>query len=242
MELSLGVRLITLPRRIDARSAAALRRDLQGAVKAPDCDVLLLSGTEGAFCEGMDFAALSAPAAARKAVAAFADCLRTLRNAPKPSLALVDGKALGGGLGLAAACDGVIASNRSLFALPEVLFGLTPAVIAPFLLERMTPRRFELWALTGGSHDAEAARREGLVDEMVPAEEIQQASQRWLRSLSRARPKTIKSLRGLVATASGREALLKKGIAETSRALGDKKIRAALVAFAEHGIPPWESR
>ena len=241
MELSLGIWHITLPRTITPTTATALRRDFTAMVRDKTCEGLVLAGENGAFCEGLDFASLNKPTATRKAVADFADCLRILRDSPKPVLAAIDGRALGGGLGIAAACDGVIASNRSLFALPEVLFGLTPAVIAPFVLERMAPRKFELWARTGGSHDAVEAQREGLVDEIVGPEDLEQGATRWLRSLVRPRPDTIKRLKALTGDAARREALLKKGIVETTKALADKKLKAALRAFAEEGIPPWES-
>jgi enoyl-CoA hydratase/carnithine racemase len=237
----MGIWHITLPRRITPVTAKALRRDFSAMVRDKSCEGLVLAGENGAFCEGLDFTSLNKPASTRKAVSDFADCLRILRGSPKPVLAAIDGRTLGGGLGLAAACDGVIASNRSLFALPEVLFGLTPALIAPFALERMTPRKFELWGRTGGSHDAHEAQQAGLVDEIVSAEDLEQAATRWLRSLVRPSAETIKRLKALTGDAARREALLKKGIAETTRALADKKLKAALRAFAKDGIPPWET-
>ena len=79
----------------------------------------------------------------------------------------MEGAARGGGVGLAAACDVVVASEDSSFALPELLFGLLPAVALPFLLDRISIQAIRLWALTGHSRSAAEAMADGLVDQIA---------------------------------------------------------------------------
>src|SRR4030095_2477202 len=87
------------------------------------------------FCAGMNVDAVLED---RQAMGIFADLFTMLQSSPKPLLAVVDGAAIGGGLGLACACDWVVATSRATFALPELLWGLAPATIWPIVSSRMT--------------------------------------------------------------------------------------------------------
>ena len=84
----------------------------------------------------------------------YAGLLRAIRRAASPTIAALDGAVIGGGLGIAASCDVVVATSRTTFALPEALFGLFPGVVVPSLLHRMTPHAVHLLALLGTSRDA----------------------------------------------------------------------------------------
>ena len=106
-------------------------------------------------------------AAIRVGVEAFARLVQAIRTIGKPVVAVVAGIALGGGVGIAAAADVVIASTRAAFGLPEALFGLVPGVVMPILLERMTPQKARWLALTGHTRSASEAQQLGLVDLVV---------------------------------------------------------------------------
>ena len=98
----------------------------------------------------------------------LAHMLHLLHTLPQPTVALIDGAARGGGVGLIAACDMAIATERSSFALSEVKLGLTPATISPYVLKALGERIMRRYALTGEVFNADQAQRMGLVTSVVP--------------------------------------------------------------------------
>ncbi len=86
---------------------------------------------------------------------------------------------------LAAACDVAIATEGSSFGLPEALFGLVPGLIAPYLLERITPHAMRLWAMECKNRAASDALAAGLIDEIVVADGLAQVAAAWAWKLSR---------------------------------------------------------
>lgn len=97
----------------------------------------------------------------------LAEMLRTLAEFPKPTIARVQGAALGGGVGLVCACDIAVASDRAFFATTEVRVGLIPATIGPYVLRAIGARQAQRWFLTAERIGAERAREIGLVHEVV---------------------------------------------------------------------------
>jgi enoyl-CoA hydratase/carnithine racemase len=207
--------VIRLAERLDARSVQAIIEQLAAA---GDASTIVLEGTSANFCLGMDLVAISALARAETAdlrcgLEAFARCLELLMRAPRPTLAVVDGPALGGGLGLAAACDFVLATERARFGLPEALYGLTPAIIRPALLSRLAPQRLNLLLFTCRSYSVDEAAALGLVDRVVHVEQVDQARREIVRELRRARSETVAT--GRRWSASELEMDLHAGIDET---------------------------
>lgn len=182
MELTGQRAVITLPERLTLESVARLTADIDAAAVSPARVVVLTGATPDVFCHGL---ALDAPNEGDAATTNFAALLRTLHTLPRPLLALVDGEAIGGGLGLAAACDGVIASHRATFALPELLWGLVPAIIWPVIADRMPPQTARRWTLSAHTRTAAEAQAAGLVDEVVAQEALPAAAARAERMLSR---------------------------------------------------------
>jgi enoyl-CoA hydratase/carnithine racemase len=219
---------IIVPHALDLRRS----NELADAIEACTEPVIVLEGRGDAFCRGMDFAA-SAAESTDDGVAAFARCIRALRTAGKPVIAAVDGIALGGGVGIAAAADLLLATPRATFGLPEVLFGLVPGVVMPILLERMRPQKARLFALSAGSRTAEEAERFGLVDAVVSdlATAIRSAS----RELSRARPAAVAVLKRMTLDA----AAVERGAAQTSRLLRSPIVLAAMQTFTDTEELPW---
>jgi methylglutaconyl-CoA hydratase len=97
----------------------------------------------------------------------LAKMLRAIRECPKPVIARVHGPAYGGGVGLAAAADMAVAVRDAVFCLSEVKLGIVPAVISPFVLEKIGPGAARRYALTAERFDADEAKRLGLVNEVV---------------------------------------------------------------------------
>ena len=136
--------------------------------------VVVLKGNGRHFQAGADLKwidqvrtqSLEANEAASRATAEAVDRLNRL---PVPVVALVQGACFGGGTGVVAACDIVIAADNAVFSITEVRWGLTAAIIIPQLNDAMSARQVRRYALTGERFGADAARRLGLVHEVVTA-------------------------------------------------------------------------
>lgn len=170
----------------------AIRR----AIADPSCRVIVISAQGEHFCRGLDFAAaISTEGDLDRAVADRAlECFTLLTSCPLPVIACVEGHVTGGGVGLVAACDLVLASPEATFMLPEVILGLIPAFIAPLVLRRVTPGRFRAMALGTRALRAVEARDHGLVDELAEdgtADAMEVALRRQLKRLLRSSPRAL---------------------------------------------------
>ena len=235
---------ILLPATLSVASLEAVADELERAERDDSARVWLLAGSDGTFCRGMDLAtyADSGGSEAYVSLRQFVSCLSRLRHASRPTIALVDGVVQGGGVGIAAACDVVLATPRSTFALPEALFGLLPGVVLPVVLERMPLQKARLLTLLGGSRDAAGAAAPGLVDEVVEEAEIAARAARLARELGRVSSARVKGLRSWLYEAAllPPEAALARGSGVTAQLVRDERVRAAVKAFLEDGTPPWE--
>ncbi len=220
---------------------AALEQLLLRAQAEPHCRALVIASDGGEFCRGMDLTMLTdaSPVERHEAIAGFARCLGLLRWLRVPSLCLVEGAALGGGVGLVAACDLVIASRAASFALPELLLGLIPAVVMPVIHERLGPGRTRWLALSGETLTAATAQHLGLVDELAEDPTLVLASR--LKRLLRSSPAAIARLRTFSAEIAGKplaEALA-DGVARTTADTSDPEVVAAVLGFVAGVAPPW---
>ncbi|HPF39703.1 MAG TPA: enoyl-CoA hydratase-related protein [Phycisphaerae bacterium] len=100
----------------------------------------------------------------------MAQMLRAIRECAKPVIARVHGACIGGGVGLAAACDVAVAVKDAVFCLSEVKLGILPAVISPYVLEKIGPGHMRRYAVTAERFDGEEAKRIGLVSDCVADE------------------------------------------------------------------------
>lgn len=130
--------------------------------------VVLLEGNGPSFSAGADLNWMRAAAEYDKATnqaeaAALGRMLNQLYTLPKPTIAVVHGPAIAGGVGLVSACDIAIASENAFFALSEVRIGLTPATISPYVVRAMGPRMAHRYFLSGERISAQEAYRIGYV-------------------------------------------------------------------------------
>jgi enoyl-CoA hydratase/carnithine racemase len=221
--------MIHVPEALDAERA----HRLADAVEASDDPVIVLIGGPDTFCRGMDFAALVADEPAiRIGVEAFARAVRAIRTASRPVIAVVEGAALGGGVGIAAAADLVLATSHATFGLPEALFGLVPGVVMPVLLERMVPQKARWLALTGHARSAAEALELGLIDAMVAEDRLEAAVRHATRQLSRAGSGAVGSLKRAFD-----DVAIARGVAETTRLLCTPEVGLAVRAFLDGDWP-----
>lgn len=117
----------------------------------------------------------------------------------KPVLARVQGYALGGGCELALACDLIIASEQAVFGLPEAQLGLIPGAGGAFRLARQLPLKLAMGhLLTGRRLDAATALQHGLLNEVVPAERLDDCVEEWTRDLVRSAPLSVRAIKQAV--------------------------------------------
>lgn len=119
------------------------------------------------------------------------DAVRGLNEFPKPSIALVHGGCFGGGVGLVAACDIVIASEDAIFAITETRWGLIPSPIVPQLNARIGLANVRRYALTSERFDARRAREIGLVNEVCPTGKLDEAAAPMIDALLMCGPDAI---------------------------------------------------
>jgi enoyl-CoA hydratase len=195
-----AARLLTIDR-VPQRNALsfALIGELRAALARADAEpqvraICLTAAGDKAFCAGMDFgAALQAgPAAAHEGRRAYAMLLAEMAQLGKPVVACANGSAMGGGLGLLAACDLAVAADDARFGTPEVDVGLFPYMaLAP--LSRLLGRRIALeLMLTGRKIDAAEARAIGLVNTVVPRAELAQRTAELLETLCAKSPVALR--------------------------------------------------
>ncbi|MEZ4323409.1 MAG: enoyl-CoA hydratase/isomerase family protein [Myxococcota bacterium] len=213
--------VVTLPPHLDAVSLVALAERLE-ARDGP----AVLEGRDAAFCLGLSLECGPDPGA----VEAFVRCVVAIRCGP-PVVAFVTGPARGGGVGLAAAADRVLATADASFALPEVWFGLVPGAIAPLLAERIRPAELRWLAMTGGTLTAAEARGIGLVDRVVDGSGAVSES---LEALRRACPDALLELKRSTAPVEA----VRRGAERTLERLRDPAVQARIGRFLD-GEAPW---
>ena len=124
----------------------------------------------------------------RSASRATAEAVHRLNTLPAPTVALVQGGCFGGGTGIVAACDVVVAAEDALFSIAETRWGLMAGIILPQLADAIGARQVRRYALTGERFGAHEARRIGLVHEVVPAAELDAVGSRIVEQLLQNAP------------------------------------------------------
>ncbi len=229
---------------------AAMIRELREAVSAAACDpevrVVVLTGTGRSFCAGADLnwmreiiaASYDQNYAESLAVAEFHEELYAL---PKPTIARVNGTAIGGGTGFLSACDIVIASAEAKFGLSEVKLGLVPAAISPYVLRRIGESQARRYFLTGERIDARRAHEIGLVNIVVTPEELDHRTNELIASLLSSGPEALAKAKELLHDIPGMP--FEEAKSYTAAMIAALRVSAegqeGMAAFLEHRKPKW---
>lgn len=245
-----GIARLTLnrPERHNAFDEAMIG-DLTGVFTTlganPLVRVVVLNGAGESFCAGGDLnwmqraAQKSADENAQDALA-LARMLHAINVCPKPVIALIQGACFGGGVGLAAACDIVIAAPDARFGLTEVRLGLIPAAISPFVLAKMGTSAARRYFLTGERFSAEEARRLGLVHEVKAG--LDAAAAPLIDALLASGPEAVADAKALIADVAGRfvdEDLLGLTAQRIAARRACDEGREGIAAFLEKRKPGW---
>jgi methylglutaconyl-CoA hydratase len=196
-----GVAHVTLNRpernnAYDGALIAALSGALDTLQHTRGLRAVVISGRGRHFQAGADLKWIDAVRTASRedniaASRATAQAIWRLNAAPVPTIALVQGACFGGGTGLIAACDVVIAAEDAVFSIAEVRWGLTAAIIVPQLNDAIGVRQVRRYALTGERFSAAEAHRIGLVHAIVPAADLQAAGARIVDAVLQNGPQAI---------------------------------------------------
>jgi methylglutaconyl-CoA hydratase len=209
--------------------------------------VVLLASSGKTFCAGADLAWMRRAAAYGRSenladTLGLAELMKTLDRLEKPTIALVQGPAYGGGVGLVACCDLAVAARGARFRFSEARLGLAPAVISPYVVAAMGARAARRYFLTAEEFDAAEARRLGLVHEVVEENRLFDQARHWSEMLLQNGPRAMAAVKELVRDAA-RDPMDERLIAATAEKIADLRAsdegREGIAAFLEKRRPSW---
>ena len=225
----------------------AISDALRSLEKDSACRVAVLAGRGQAFCAGGDLSRMEQASKMTKAkskveAARFATLLYRMHSYPKPLIARVQGPAFAGGMGLAAACDLVVAAEEAEFCLPEVRIGLVPAMISPYIVRAMGEQQARRYVLTGERLSAREAHRIGFVHECVPMAELDARVEKLAAQLAQAGPEALARSKKLLAHVA-KSPISPALSAHTASVLADARAgdeaREGIRSFLEKRKPRW---
>lgn len=211
--------------------------------------LVILTGQGASFCAGGDLAWMrrTADYTYEQNLAdamTLARLLHTLHMMPQPTLALVNGPAYGGGVGLVACCDIAIAADTAKFSLSEVRLGLIPATISPYVVRKIGEARARRYFLTAEVFEAADAESLGLVHEVVPAAGLEEAAAWFIKRLREGGPHAQAAAKQLIARVAGAP-IDEELMEDTARRIADARASAegkeGTEAFLAKRAPSWRS-
>lgn len=225
---------------------STLIRELHGALDLaeaiPDCRTLVLEGLPGVFCTGLDLQEAAMADVSATETVRISEYMRLLQRFTASSrivICRVDGRVTAGGVGLVAACDITVATERSEFSLSEALWGLLPCCVMPFLLRRVGYQKAYFLTLTTRTITASEAYAIHLVDELT--NNLDDALRKLCLRLNLLDDRVILDLKryfqGLAGITPDME---QTAIREIARLAGQPYVQQNIRNFIQHGLFPWE--
>ena len=211
--------------------------------------VVILSGAGQTFCAGADVAWMAKTVTYTKEenirdAAAMSKMFASLDTLPVPLVGRIHGAALGGGAGLAAICDIVVAEERALFGFTEVKLGIVPAVISPFALAKIGRSAARELFLTGVRFSAARAREIGLVHAVVSAADLDATVDRYVQEILSAGPEAIAAAKALIPRVW--EMTAEQAAPLTAETIATRRVsregQDGLTAFLQKRSPSWFER
>lgn len=211
----------------------------EGEGTVPPVTVLVLEGSPTVFCSGGDFEAMAASDEVADPERLYRLWQR-MATGPFVTISLVRGRVNAGGMGFVAASDIVLAERSAAFSLSELLFGIFPACVLPFLVRRIGLQKAHYWTLMTRAFSAEEALSAGLVDALEDDGEA--LLRRHLLRLQRlGRPAIGRYKRYLAAMSAELEAAKPAALAANRALFGDPEIQHNIRRYVNEGKFPWES-
>jgi methylglutaconyl-CoA hydratase len=208
--------------------------------------VAVLSGAGKVFCAGADLTWMSRMVRYTREdnvrdARAMARMFDALDRLPIPLIGRIHGAALGGGVGLAAVCDIVVAAEDTAFAFTEVKLGILPAVISPYAIAKIGVSAARELFLTGARFSAERAQAIGLVHAIGPEAELDRMVAKYVNDLATSAPLAVAAAKRLIAEVS--EATRTSATEQTIDAIAERRVSAegqeGMGAFLAKRPPSW---
>ncbi len=213
----------------------------------PEIRAVVLTGEGNIFCAGADVQWMKRSVGASEAenardAAAMGAMYRAVDRCPCPVIGRVNGSALGGGMGLIAACDIVVAVDGAKFGFTEVRLGIVPAVISSFVLRKTGPGPARRWFLTGEIFGAVEAKAMGLVHEVAPdIGAVDAKVEEVIRALLQCGPRAVVTAKALIreVMALAPDAALEHAVQTIARIRVSPEGQEGLGAFLDKRKPDW---
>ncbi|MFK8077252.1 MAG: enoyl-CoA hydratase-related protein [Granulosicoccus sp.] len=210
--------------------------------------VLVLAATGKHFCAGADIHWMKASEKLsdlqnRKDAMAFSNMLEAVNSFERPTIARIQGAALGGGTGLACCCDIVVASDSARFAFSEVKLGIIPATISPYSLGAIGSRAARRYFLTGETIEASEAYRIGLIHDLCTSESLDEHLEAHISRLLSASSQAQAAAKKLIYDVTGQpaNATLRENLANRLASIrAGADAQEGLGAFLEKRAPNWK--
>lgn len=203
--------------------------------------ILVLRGAGASFCTGMDLKEVSEPEKAHESAGLVAKTLLAISQTRLITIAQVHGAAVAGGAGIMSACDFVIAAEGTKFGYPEVRRGLVAANVMTFLRRQLRERHIRELLLTGELIEAPRALEIGLINRIVPADDIEGAVQQLASSVLQNAPGALmhskRLLEQLWATSVKED--IERALGHHMQARESAEAREGVAAFLEKRAPAW---
>jgi methylglutaconyl-CoA hydratase len=245
------VEYVTL-NRPDVRNAfnehviAELTAWAKGAHADPGLRVVVFAGAGKVFSAGADAAWMAKMASYSEAdnvrdARAGAEMFLAINTVPAIVIGRIHGAALGGGSGLAAVCDIVVADDTAIFGFTETKLGILPAMISPYVIQKIGPSAARELFLTGMRFDAAKAKTIGLVHDVVPLASLDEAVTRYVNEALSAAPTAVARSKALIPRVLGRSPADVMDI--TAEAIAAQRVspegQEGLNAFLQKRSPTW---
>ena len=230
----------------DEEVIASLTAAAREAGSNREIRAMVLSGAGKAFCAGADLAWMTKAIAYtreenRRDAEDLARMLETLDTLPLPLIGRVHGAALGGGAGLVAVCDIAIAADDATFGFTEAKLGIIPAVISPYVLQKIGPSAARELFLTARRFGAKRARRMGLIHKIVPESDLDRAVDECVQEILSSAPGAIAAAKALIKDVANRPCADVIGL--TTTRIAEQRVSAegqeGMRAFLQKRKPNW---
>lgn len=208
--------------------------------------LVVLSGEGSVFCAGADLKWMRdmvnfSQSDNEKDALQLHGLFESISECPAPVLGVVQGAAFGGGVGLVAACDFVLAHEKTQFCFSEVKIGIVPAVISRFVLDKSSPGLVGPWMISGRIFKSEQAQQMGLVHEIAEEDSLPEREAELIRSFTQAGPESVRVTKKLIQD----QALWSpaESTVNTAKLIAERRISAegqeGIRAFLEKRDPSW---
>lgn len=219
---------------------------LENFISDNEVRVIIIRSSQEVFCLGMDLGKLlreqENEEKIESSIALYMRILYSIFSSKKPVICIVNGDVKAGGVGLVCACDIVLATPGSTFELSEVLFGLIPANVLPYVLStRMPLQKARYLVLTAKHIQAEEAQTLGLVDEVFEPDQFNREAKKIIKQLFRSSPDALEHVKRFTSEIYGKELSEVREMAQDKllELISNPKVLSGIQALENGDLPEW---